>query len=99
MRCSRWIPITFRSLVRMHRPFVADYSKDGGEASITPELTAAWTTAQAAQAGLATEPDAMRIAKLEALGVSWIVLPSSSQTAFLCSYANEAVKVCRLPAR
>jgi hypothetical protein len=88
---------TFRAIAE--RSALADYSKDGGEASITPELTAAWTTAQAAESGLATEPDAMRAAKLGPLGVTWVVLPGSSVTAFLCSYTNEAVKVCRLPAR
>ena len=88
---------TFRAIAE--RSALADYSKDGGEASITPQLTAAWITAQAAQTGLATEPDAMRAAKLRPLGVTWVVLPSSSVTNFLCSYTNEAVKVCHLTAR
>jgi len=29
--------------------------------------------------------------------VTWVVLERGAVTAFLCDYANEAVKVCRLP--
>ena len=88
---------TFRAIAE--RSALADYSKDGGEASITPNLASAWTTAQAAQAGLDSDSDSTRIAKLKPLGVTWAVLPSGSKTIFVCSYANAAVKVCRLPDR
>jgi hypothetical protein len=87
---------SFRAIAE--RSALPDYSKDGGEASIAPELTAAWTTGQAAQQGLSapSETDLQRIAALRPLGVSWIVLESSVVTAFDCPYRNAAAKVCRL---
>jgi hypothetical protein len=88
---------SFRALAE--RSALPDYSKDGGEASIAPELTAAWTTGQIAQRGLSApnETDPRRIAALRPLGVSWIVLESPAATALECPYRNAAVKVCRLP--
>ena len=86
---------TFRAIAE--RSALADYSKDGGEASITPDLTSAWLIGQAAQTGLNIATDAARIAALRPLGVGWIILPSASRTSFVCDYANRAVKVCRLP--
>jgi len=86
---------TFRAVAE--RSAIADYSKDGGEASITPALTRLWFTGQAAQTGLNAETDAKRVATLRPLGVSWVVLSSGTPTGFMCSYADEAVKVCRLP--
>jgi hypothetical protein len=88
---------SFRAIAE--RSALPDYSKDGGEASIAPELTPAWTTGQAAQRGLSapSETDAQRIAALQPLGVSWIVLQSPAATAFDCPYRNAAVKICRLP--
>lgn len=85
----------FRAIAE--RSALPDYSKDGGEASITPELTAEWTEGQRAQTGLSTESDAKRIAALKPLGVNWIVLERNAATKFACDYSNEAVKVCRLP--
>jgi hypothetical protein len=86
---------TFRAIAE--RSALADYSKDGGEASISPDLTSAWSIGQTAQTGLNTAPDNSRIAKLRPLGVTWVVLPSAAITSFQCDYADEAVKVCRLP--
>ncbi len=86
---------TFRAIAE--RSALADYSKDGGEASISPDLTAAWAAGQAAQTGLNTASDAQRMATLRPLGVGWIVLPSSAGTAFECDYSDDTVKVCRLP--
>jgi hypothetical protein len=86
---------SFRAIAE--RSALPDYSKDGGEASITPELTGAWMEGQTAQSGLSDAPDARRIAALKPLGVGWVVLERSAATAFVCDYANEAVKVCRLP--
>jgi len=88
---------SFRAIAE--RSALPDYSKDGGEASIAPELTEAWTTGQAAQRGLSApnQTDAQRIASLRPLGVTWIVLESPIKTAFDCPYRNAAVKVCRLP--
>ncbi len=79
------------------RSALADYSKDGGEASITPALTSAWVSGVDTQAGLELESDAERARKLRPLGVAWVVLERVSQTGWDCPYANEQVKVCRVP--
>jgi hypothetical protein len=86
----------FRAIAE--RSALPDYSKDGGEASIAPELTAAWTSGQKAQQGLnlASTTDAMRLAALEPTGVSWVVLNADTSTELECPYANAKVKVCRL---
>ncbi len=86
---------SFRAIAE--RSVLPDFSKDGGVVTNKPELAAAWLQGQVAQAELSTEPDIRRIAALKPLGVSWIVLERSSVTRFACEYANEAVKVCRLP--
>jgi hypothetical protein len=78
------------------RSMLPDYSKDGGEASITPELSAAWAAGQAAQTRLDQESDEVRTAKLQPLGVSWVVLEANATTDWDCPYRNEAVKVCRV---
>jgi hypothetical protein len=85
----------FRAIAE--RSVLPDYSKDGGEASITPALTGAWITGEKAQIGLSTESDAQRSAALKPLGVTWMVLERGAKTAFTCAYANGEVKVCRLP--
>lgn len=85
----------FRAIAQ--RSALPDYSKDGGEASITPALTTPWAIGQAAQSNLEAEPDAIREAKLKPLGVTWIVLQRGSGTAWSCPYQNPTVKVCRLP--
>jgi hypothetical protein len=78
------------------RSAIPDYSKDGGEASITPALAFAWHQAAAAQKELSREPDAMRDAQLLPFHVTWTVLRSSAPTTHLCPYANATVKVCKL---
>lgn len=80
------------------RSVLPDYSKDGGQASIRPELTPAWVIGQRAQAGLSKEPDAARILALEGLGVTWMILDRESVTGFDCPYRNERVQVCRFRA-
>jgi hypothetical protein len=85
----------FRAIAE--RSALPDYSKDGGEASIAPELTAAWKQGQAAQQNLSQSTDANRISALAPLGVSWLILKSNAQTSFDCPYHNAHVKVCRLP--
>ena len=74
-----------------------DFSKDGGVVTNKPELAAAWLQGQIAQKELSAKPDVERIAALRPLGVSWVVLEREALTGFVCGYANEAVKVCRLP--
>jgi hypothetical protein len=86
---------SFRAIAE--RSVLPDFSKDGGVVTNKPELAAEWLQGQVAQAELSTAPDARRIAILRPLGVTWVVLERGAVTAFLCEYANEAVKVCRLP--
>ncbi len=85
----------FRAIAE--RSALPDYSKDGGEASITPALTDAWSIGEGAQTNLEAEPDSIREAKLRPLGVTWAVLQTTSETAWSCPYRNLTVKVCRLP--
>src|SRR5208283_6242748 len=77
------------------RSALADYSKDGGEASIAPELTAEWVRGQAAQNHLSapSTTDSERMSALRPLGVTWLVLESGASTRFECAYSNPAVKV------
>ena len=84
----------FRALAE--RSALPDYSKDGGEASIAPDLTDAWNQGQAAQQHLSDLPDTARIAALTPLNVTWIVLKSNAATSLDCPYNNAAAKVCRL---
>ncbi len=85
----------FRALAE--RSILPDYSKDGGEASITPALTAAWTMAQKAQTDLNQRTDPERLAALKPFHVTWIVLKRDAKTAFTCPYRNARTQVCRLP--
>jgi hypothetical protein len=87
----------FRAIAE--RSALPDYSKDGGEASIAPELTGAWTAGQQAQQGLnvPSTTDAMRIAVLRPAAVTWVVLDAYISTRLDCPYTNSAVRVCRLP--
>jgi len=85
----------FRAIAE--RSALPDYSKDGGEAAITPELSVAWTAGQRTQVQLSEESDADRLQALGPQGVDWVVLKRSATTSFSCDYANVAVKVCRLP--
>jgi len=85
----------FRAIAE--RSALPDYSKDGGEAAITPALTGAWTAGQTAQSKLSERSDAERMAALAPEGVGWVILQRSAATSFACDYANAEVKVCRLP--
>ena len=87
----------FRAIAQ--RSALPDYSKDGGEASIAPDLAAEWASSQAAQQALSAPAttDAERLSTLDSLGVSWVMLQPSATTGFDCPYSNSAVKVCRLP--
>ena len=85
----------FRAIAE--RSVLPDFSKDGGVVANEPELATAWLQGEVAQADLNTESDDKRIAKLKPLGVTWLMLERDAVTGFACGYANEAVKVCRLP--
>ena len=84
----------FRAIAE--RSVLPDASKDGGEASIAPDLAKAWAQGVRAQDGLSAASDAERVARLRPLGVTWVVLDAGAQTQFECPYANASVRVCRL---
>lgn len=88
---------SFRAIAE--RSALPDYSKDGGKASITPELTSAWMIGEDAQMRLSSVSDLQRVAKLRPLGVRWVVLERSAKTNFVCNFENRMVKVCSLPQR
>jgi hypothetical protein len=89
---------TFRPIAL--RSAVPDFSKDGGEAAITPSLAEQWQQGADAQVNLSTETDAVRDARLLPLGVTWMVLHTAAPTAHPCPYNNGIIKVCSLaPAR
>ena len=85
----------FRAIAE--RSVLPDYSKDGGVVTNEPELATTWMQGQVAQAELNAESDAERLAALRPLGVTWVVLERQAVTSFACEFANDAVKVCRLP--
>ena len=85
---------TFRATAL--RSALPDYSKDGGEASITPALATTWQQAADAQKDLSQLTDATRDARLRPFGVTWMVLHADAQTAHPCPYSNSTVKVCSL---
>jgi hypothetical protein len=80
------------------RSVLPDYSKDGGIASIAPDLTHDWIEGESAQQGLDDATDAQRIAMLDGVSAQWIVLSQPAPTQFNCVYANQRMKVCRIPA-
>ena len=85
---------TFRATAL--RSALPDFSKDGGEAAITPSLADQWQQGADAQINLSTESDTVRDARLLPLGVTWMVLHSTAPTGHTCPYNNGTVKVCRL---
>ncbi|MGA7155494.1 MAG: hypothetical protein WBY53_01530 [Acidobacteriaceae bacterium] len=85
---------TFRPIAL--RSAIPDFSKDGGEAAITPRLATLWQQGADAQINLSTESDAIRDARLLPLGVTWMVLHASTPTTHPCPYNNGVIKVCRL---
>jgi hypothetical protein len=49
-----------------------------------------------ATAQLNRASDQQRLARLQPLGVTWIVLPAEATTGFPCPFTNSRVRVCRL---
>jgi hypothetical protein len=86
----------FRAIAE--RSVLPDYSKDGGIASIAPDLTTDWIGGETAQKRLDRSTDASRIRALRMFSVQWIVLSRDAATGFPCEYRNAAAKVCRIPA-
>jgi hypothetical protein len=85
----------FRAIAE--RSSLADASKDGGTAAIFPAVAERWMREQTADAGLSRITDAEREQRLTPFGVRWVILQQTAETRFACPYANERVKVCRLP--
>jgi hypothetical protein len=85
---------TFRAIAL--RSALPDFSKDGGEAAITPQLAALWQPAAAAQVNLSTEPSTLRDANLAPFQATWMILYTNASTTHTCPYNNGAIKVCRL---
>jgi hypothetical protein len=85
---------TFRPIAL--RSALPDFSKDGGEAAITPALAAQWQQGADAQVNLSTETDTIRDARLIPLSVTWMVLHAAAPTTHPCPYNNGVIKVCRL---
>jgi hypothetical protein len=79
------------------RSVLPDAAKDGGIASIRPELVDAWAAGARAQTGLTRESDAERVKAVGGMGASWVVLGREGTTGFVCPYENERLRVCRLP--
>jgi hypothetical protein len=78
------------------RSAVADWFKDGGIASNFPEAAALWWPGSKATEQLNRASDEQRLARLQALSVTWIVLPVEASTGFPCPFTNARVRVCRL---
>jgi hypothetical protein len=85
---------TFRATAR--RSILPDYSKDGGEASITPTLAPTWLLGATTQSHLSSLSAADRRNRLQPLGVTWMVLHSTAPTTSPCPYDNNTIKVCPL---
>jgi hypothetical protein len=85
---------TFRATAL--RSALPDYSKDGGEASITPALAPQWQQGAAAQKNLSQQSDTQRDANLMPFHVTWMVLHSAAVTSHPCPYNNGIIKVCQL---
>ena len=84
----------FRAIAQ--RSALPDYSKDGGEASIAPELASAWQAGQALQRPLATHLAVADLRALRSAGVSWIIVRAGTAIHSTCPYSNSELRICRL---
>jgi hypothetical protein len=85
---------TFRAIAL--RSAVPDFSKDGGEAAITPRLADEWSAGFHAQLDLNQQTEQQLRAHLAPFGVGWVILSSHSPAALPCPYDNGSLRVCRL---
>ena len=85
---------TFRAIAE--RSAIPDYSKDGGEAAISPALAPEWQRAASATVDLSELTDKQRDALLLPFGVLWVVLHRSAITHHACPYRNATVQLCIL---
>lgn len=79
------------------RSALPDNAKDGGIASIAPDLTGAWEKGESLQAGLDRGLGPAQIARLRSAGIAWVVLTARTPSNVPCQYSNAAMKVCALP--
>lgn len=84
---------TFRAISL--RSAIPDFSKDGGEAAITPRLAPEWQRSATATQHLSDLSAAQTAQQLRPFGVNWLVLHADAQTDKPCPYRNSVVKVCR----
>jgi hypothetical protein len=88
----------FRAIAQ--RSALPDFSKDGGEASIAPQLAEQWQSGLRAQQSLGTPIHLYRnssgASALRAVGVSWVILRAKARTDLSCPYSNSAAKVCKI---
>jgi hypothetical protein len=85
----------FRAIAE--RSALPDYAKDGGVASIAPDLSREWVAGEDVQQGLDRASDGQRKATLRASSAQWVVLSEGASTQFPCLYRNHAMKVCQVP--
>jgi len=85
---------TFRAWSQ--RSALPDFSKDGGEAAITPDLAPQWQQAATAQRSLSAETDRQRDPRIQPFGANWMLVHSSAPTQHPCPYDNGTIKVCSL---
>ena len=83
----------FRAIAE--RDHLAD-DKDAGIVAVLPQLAGRWARQRNAELGVDGMTDAQRLAGLEPLGASWVLLPPQAATELPCPYRNAAVMVCRM---
>jgi hypothetical protein len=85
---------TFRAIAQ--RSALPDFSKDGGEAAITPRIADVWADGFTAQLNLDQQTTSQLRQHLAPYGVDWVILRSDSPAALSCPYDNNLLKVCSL---
>jgi hypothetical protein len=85
---------TFRAIGQ--RSVLPDFSKDGGEAAITPRLADEWAAAFTTQLNMDQQTTSQLREGLAPYGVDWVILRSDSPAALSCPYENDLLKVCKL---
>lgn len=87
---------TFRAIAQ--RSALPDFSKDGGEAAITPHLADAWAAGFTAQLHLGDESTSQLREHLGPFGVDWVILRADSPAiaTLNCPYEDGPLKVCSL---
>ena len=85
---------TFRAIAQ--RSVLPDFSKDGGEAAITPRLADEWVAGFTAQLNLGQQAASQLREHLATYGVDWVILPLDSPPELDCPYDNNLLKVCKL---